>query len=117
MHLDLAQCGLKRDTNQMQQYKDLGCGQNVELENCLYYKYKLQQNPNDTIWKIKLDNAKCDSVFNTNINTEIAGITNTYSSIDKARIEADTKYQTKKRLFLAGMVFLAVIGIFVIKKK
>ena len=117
MYLDLAQCGLKRDNNQMQQYNDLGCGKNIELENCLYYKYKLEQNPNDSIWQKKIDNSKCNDVFVNDKNNEVGAIYGTYSDIDKSRIEADTKFQTKKRIFLGAMVFLSVVGILIINKK
>jgi hypothetical protein len=115
--MDLAQCGLKRDTGLMQEYEKYGCGKNVTLENCLYYKYRLKQNPNDTKFKTLADNAKCDDVLKAYSTETLGGVYDTYSTLDKQRIEAESKYERNKKLFFGGMVFLVVVGILLVRKK
>jgi len=115
--MDLAQCGLKRDAGLMQEYEKYGCGKNVTLENCLYYKYKLKQNPNDSKFKTLSDNAKCDDVLKAYLTETVGGVYDTYSTLDKQRIEAESKYERNKKLFFGGMVFLVVVGIFLVRKK
>jgi hypothetical protein len=115
--MDLAQCGLKRDAGLMQEYEKYGCGKNVTLENCLYYKYKLKQNPKDSKFKTLSDNAKCDDVLKAYLTETVGGVYDTYSTLDKKRIEAESKYERNKKLFFSGMVFLVVVGIFLVRKK
>ena len=115
--MDLAQCGLKRDVGLMQEYEKYGCGKNVILENCLYYKYKLKQNPNDAKFITLMNNAKCDEILKTYLTETIGGVYDTYSALDKQRIETESKYERNKKIFIGGMVFLTVIGIFIIRKK
>ena len=115
--MDLAQCGLKRDAGLMQEYEKYGCGKNVTLENCLYYKYRLKQNPNDTKFKTLADNAKCDDVLKAYLTETVGGVYDTYSTLDKKRIEAESKYERNKKLFFGGMVFLVVVGILLVRKK
>lgn len=115
--MDLAECGLKRSEGKMQQYKDLGCGANIPLENCMYYQYKLKQNPNDIGVQSLISNNKCDDLLKENLNEAVKGFYDTYTSIDKQRIESESKYQRNVKIFIGGMVFLTVIGIFLIRKK
>jgi hypothetical protein len=115
--MDLAQCGLKRDAGLMQEYEKYGCGKNVPLENCLYYKYRLKQNPKDAKFKALMENAKCDDVLKAYQNETVLGVYNTYSALDKQRIEAESKYERNKKLFFGGMVFLVVVGILLVRKK
>jgi hypothetical protein len=115
--MDLAQCGLKRDAGLMQEYEKYGCGKNVTLENCLYYKYRLKQNPKDSKFMTLSDNAKCDDVLKAYLTETVGGVYNTYSALDKQRIEAESKYERNKKLFFGGMVFLVVVGIFLVRKK
>ena len=115
--MNLAQCGLLRSQGKMEAYKHLGCGSNVPLENCMYYQYKLKQNPNDKSWQTLMDNSKCKDVLNENLNQTLGGVYDTYSALDKQRIEAESKYQRNKKLFIGGMVFLTVVGILLIRKK
>jgi hypothetical protein len=115
--MDLAQCGLKRDAGLMQEYEKYGCGKNVTLENCLYYKYRLKQNPNDGRFKSLSDNAKCDDVLKAYLTDTLGGVYDAYSEIDKKRIETESKYERNKKLFFGGMVFLVVVGIFLVRKK
>ena len=114
--MDLAQCGLKRDAGLMQEYEKYGCGKNVTLENCLYYKYRLKQNPNDTKFKILSNNAKCDDVLKAYSTEALEGVYDTYSQIDKKRIETESKYERNKKIFIGGMVLLVVLGIFLTRK-
>lgn len=115
--MDFAHCGLKRDAGLMQQYKDLGCGKDIPLENCLYYQYRLRQNPNDKSWQAKLDKENCKKKLTEYIQDTVKGVYNTYSELDKERIESESKYQRNQKVFFGGMVFLLVVGIFLIKKK
>jgi hypothetical protein len=115
--MDLAQCGLKRSIGKMEQYKDLGCGNNVPLENCKFYQYKLKQNPNDISWQTLMDTNKCRDLLNDNLTSNVKGVIDTYSDYDKNRIEAESKYQRNIKIFIGGMVFLTVIGIFLTKQK
>jgi len=115
--MDLANCGLKRDMGLMQQYNDLGCGKDIPLENCLYYNYKFKQNPNDKSWEVKMKNANCKEILASNTQKTIEDIYGTYSDLDKQRIEAESKFQRNQKVFFGGMVFLLVVGIFLIKKK
>lgn len=115
--MDLALCGLKRSINQMQQYKDLGCGTNVPLENCMYYQYRIKQNPNDKSWQTLMDSNNCKDILANNLSATVGGVIETYSDYDKKRIETESKYERNKKIFIGGMVFLTVIGIFVIRKK
>ena len=115
--MDLAQCGLKRDVGLMQEYEKYGCGKNVTLENCLYYKYKLKQNPKDDKFKNLSEGAKCEDVLKTYSTETVGGIYDTYSNLDKQRIETESKYERNKKLFFGGMVFLVVVGIFLVRKK
>jgi hypothetical protein len=115
--MNLAQCGLLRSQGKMEAYKDLGCGSNVPLENCMYYQYKLKQTPNDKSLQNLMDNAKCKDVLNQNLNQTLGGVYNIYSELDKQRIETDSKYQRNKKLFFGGMVFLVVVGILLVRKK
>lgn len=115
--MDLAQCGLKRDAGLMQEYEKYGCGKNVTLENCLYYKYKLKQNPKDTKFKTLMDNAKCDDVLKAYLTETVTGVYDTYSTLDKQRIEAESKYERNKKIFFGGMALLVVVGILLVRKK
>lgn len=115
--MDLAECGLKRSIGQMQQYKDLGCGTNIPLENCMYYQYKSKQNQNDNNLQNLMVNNKCKELLENNLTNTLSGVIDAYSNYDKLRIEAESKYQRNKRIFIGGMVFLTVIGIFIIRKK
>ena len=115
--MDLAECGSRRNSGQMQQYKDLGCGTNIPLENCLFYQYKSKQNPNDNSWQTLMDNNKCKELLANNLSATVGGVIDTYSAYDKQRIETESKYQRNKKIFIGGMVFLTVIGIFIIRKK
>lgn len=115
--MNLAQCGLRRSEGKMEQYNVLGCGNNVPLENCMYYQYKLKQNPNDGNFKTLSNNAKCDDVLKAYSTETLEGVYNIYSELDKQRIEAESKYQRNIKLFLGGMVFLAVVGILLVRKK
>jgi hypothetical protein len=115
--MNFAQCGLLRKEGKMDLYKGLGCGGNVPLENCAYYQYKLKQTPNDKSLQNLMDNDKCKDVLNQNLNQTLGGVYETYSALDKQRIEAESKYQRNKKLFIGGMVFLTVVGILLIRKK
>lgn len=115
--MDLAQCGLRRSEGQLQQYKDLGCGKDVVLENCSYYKYKLAQNPKSTTWQNKFDNEKCKDVLNAHKENVLNQIYNEYTDIDRQRIEKESKYQRNKMLFIGGMVILSVLGIILSRQK
>lgn len=115
--MDYNKCGLLGNTGSVKLYKDFGCGANKELENCSYYQYKLQQNPNDKNFKALMTNFKCVDLLNAKANETIKDVFNTYSSYDKTRIEAESKYQRNVRIFIAGMVFLTVVGILVTIKK
>jgi len=115
--MELVQCGLRRNRGQMEAYKDLGCGSNVPLENCMYYQYKLKQTPNDKSWQTLMDNSKCKDVLNENLNQTLGGVYDIYSALDKQRIEAESKYERNKKLFFGGMVFLVVVGILLARNK
>lgn len=115
--MELVQCGLRRSTGQMELYNALGCGGNIPLENCMYYQYKLKQNPNDKSLQNLMDNNNCKDILTQNLNDTIGKVYDTYSALDKQRIEAESRYERNKKIFLGGMVFLTVIGFFLIKKK
>lgn len=115
--MDYNKCGLLGNTGSAQLYKDFGCGADKELENCSYYQYKLQQNPNDKNFKALMNNFKCAELLNAKANEAVADAFDIYSGYDKTRIEAESKYQRNLRIFIAGMVFISVVGIFVTRKK
>jgi hypothetical protein len=115
--MDLAQCGLKRDNNLMEVYNSLGCGKNVTLENCSYYKYKLSQSPNDVNFKSKFDSNKCNDVLSANLTNTVNNIYDTYSDYDKLRIQTESKYQSNKKIFFGGMILLSILGVFLIRRK
>lgn len=57
----------------------------------------------------KFEDTKCaDKIgeFRTEI---INGITNTYSELDKARIEAESKYKEKQKIFFGAIIFMGVL--------
>jgi hypothetical protein len=109
-------CGLLGNTGSVQLYKDFGCGANKELENCSYYQYKLQQNPNDKSFQALMNNFKCTDLLTAKANETVTDILNTYSDYDKTRIEAESKYQRNMRIFIAGIFFLTVVGVFATRK-
>ena len=114
--MDLAQCGSIRHSGKMQQYQDLKCGTNVPLENCLFYQYKVKQDPNNSNWKFIMNNSKCEDILKQYQNSAFDEVYGTYSDIDKKRIETESKYQRNKKIFIGGMVLLVVLGIVLTKK-
>ena len=115
--MDLALCGQLKYEGRIKEYDTIKCGSNVALENCSYYKYILKKYPNNQFWQDKMNANKCSDVLSGNLAETISEIYGTYSSLDKQRIEKESKYQRNKKIFFGGMVFITVIGIFLIKKK
>jgi hypothetical protein len=115
--MDLALCGLRRSEGKMEQYNVLGCGSNVPLENCMYYQYRLKQNPTDKSRQNIMNSNNCDDVLKAYVTETLGGVYDTYSALDKQRIEAESKYERNKKIFFGGMVFLVVVGILLIRKK
>ena len=115
--MDFSKCGLLGNTGSISLYKALGCGVNKDLENCSYYQYKLQQNPNDKNFQALMTNFKCKDLLDAKANEAIEDVFNTYSGYDKTRIESESKYQRNLRIFIAGMVFVTVVGVFIATKK
>lgn len=114
--MDYNKCGLLGNTGSRQLYVDFGCGANRDLENCSYYQYKLQQNPKDKSFQALMTNFKCVDLLSAKANEAVEDVLTTYSGYDKTRIEAESKYQRNIRIFIAGMVFITVVGIFVARK-
>lgn len=115
--MNLVECGLRKDNLQLLTYKEAGCGSNVPLENCSYYEYKMRQLPNEKKWEKLFENSNCKKVIGDYFNQTISDKYNVYTNIDKKRIDADYKYNRNKKIFVAGMTLIIVLGIIIIKNK
>jgi hypothetical protein len=114
--MDLVLCGQLRDSGRMNEYDAIKCGSNVPLENCSFYQYKLKQNPNDKGLQSKMSDNKCADVLSGRFTETIKGVYDTYTTLDRLRIEEESKYQRNKKVFIGGMVLLVVLGLIIVKK-
>lgn len=114
--MDSTLCGLLRDGGKMKEYKAMNCGDNVLLENCSFYNYRLKQNTNNRYWQGWMDDNNCENFLSSNLTKTVSGVYDTYSARDKQRIEEESKYQRNKKIFIGGMVLLTVLGIIIVKK-
>ena len=114
--MDLVLCGQLRDSGRMNEYESIKCGSNVPLENCSFYQYKLKQSPNDKGLQSKMSDNKCTDVLSGKYTQSSKDVYDTFSTLDRLRIEEESKYQRNKKVFIGGMVLLAVLGLIIVKK-
>jgi hypothetical protein len=114
--MDLVLCGQLRDSGRMKEYDAIKCGGNIPLENCSFYQYKLKQSPNDKGLQSKMSDNKCADVLSGRFTQNIGAVYDTFSALDKKRIEEESKYQRNKKVFIGGMVLLTVLGLIIVKK-
>jgi hypothetical protein len=57
------------------------------------------------------ENKGCVKVIEQYRQSELAKVTKKFSGLDKARIEEESKYQTKQRIFFGGLVLIAGVVI------
>lgn len=114
--MDLALCGQLRNDGRMNEYDAINCGSNVPLENCSFYQYKLRQNPNDKGWQTKVNDNKCGDILSGRFTENIGAVYDTFSSLDKKRIQEESKHQRNKKVFIGAMVLLAALGLIAVKK-
>ena len=119
------------------QYADGGCGADPLMEKCLereLYIKNLQEvirvasqqnNLNKATSTIEVLNrvtkdftdSGCEAKIEESRRVVVQGISDKYSAIDKQRIEAETKYESNKKIFIGGTVLLISVAlIFVLKR-
>jgi hypothetical protein len=91
----------------------------VDLKTSLYGNQGLLYFESDkTFKKESLDQARklyddkgCGKIIEQYRQSELGKVVDKFSFLDKARIEAESKYQTKQRIFFGGLVLIAGIVI------
>ena len=117
-------------------YNDSGCGKDPLMEKCLereLYIQNLQNNiyalnqQNKTVessaWtKVleeetkKFSDLACNSKIQENRNIVLGEKINKYTELDKQRIEAESKYEANKKIFIGGSFLLVAIAIILVIK-
>jgi hypothetical protein len=98
---DMARRLLQLDVEQNQSLKFQLDAQKKKLQ-----EYKDQYNKNGCI--VKVEEKKQETVM---------GVINQYTELDKARIEAETKYQTNKKVFFGAIVLILALTLIITYKK
>jgi hypothetical protein len=122
--------GLQDDyTNAKKKYDASPCGKDPERDACIAlqadisnmrstisYFYAKRDNETaqqrtaqlDTLLK-KFDDSKCGAKIGDFRADAIKSITDVYGGMDKQRIEEDSKYQAKQRIFFGALVVLGAV--------
>lgn len=118
-------------------YDDEKCGKDVLMEKCLEREnyingireaisVKTQQgnlNYTDAMSKVvfeeknKFSKLGCEKKIEQSRQVAVSDTINKYSKLDKERIESDSKYQVKVRVFIGASVFLIGLTIMIIFKR
>lgn len=118
------------------EYADKGCGKDPLMEKCLergLYIQNLQNRisefnqQNNTLQsslrtKIleeetkKFSDLGCNSKIQENRNIVLGEKINKYTELDKQRIEAESKYEANKRIFIGVSVILVAVALVVVIK-
>jgi hypothetical protein len=125
---DLKKLQLDYD-NSKKKYDSSDCGKNPERDTCISlqsqitsmratisYLYSVKDNEYaikrtadlDALLK-KFDDSKCGAKIGEFRADNIKSITDVYSEMDKKRIEEDSKYQAKQRIFFGALVVLGAV--------
>ena len=88
----------------------------VSMRSTISYFYSIRDNEYakirtanlDALLK-KFDDSKCGAKIAEFRADNIKSITDVYSGMDKQRIEEDSKYQAKQRIFFGALVFLGAV--------
>jgi hypothetical protein len=67
--------------------------------------------------KKEYDNLKCAEKVDNEKTKEVNSFLGSYSEMDKTRIEAETKYKTKQRIFFGAIFFFGALMMIAIFKK
>lgn len=121
-----------------EKYESSPCGKKPETDNCISLQAQISsmrstiiylqtirddktanQKKNDLERLIKeFDNSKCGSIIAQFKADSISSISDVYNKMDKERIEAETKYKQKQRIFFGGIILAgAVLMITIFSKK
>jgi len=118
------------------QYAEKGCGKDPLMEKCVERELVIQnlQNrisqlnqQNNTLessaWlKVLQEETKkysdlgCNSKIQENRNIVLGEKINKYTTLDKQRIEAESKYQANKKIFIGGSFLLVALAIILVIK-
>lgn len=112
-----------------QKYESSTCGKSPETDNCLSLQAQISSIRSSIIYfqnikdyntanqeKTRLermirefDNSKCGSVIAQFKADNISRISDFYNTIDKQRIEEESKYQQKQRIFFGGIILAGAV--------
>lgn len=118
-------------------YSDEGCGKDILMEKCLERENYINQiretisvktqqgnlNYTDAMSKVlfeeknKFSKLGCEKKIEQSRQVAVADTVNKYSELDKQRIEADSKYQVKVRVFMGASIFLIGLTVMIILKR
>jgi hypothetical protein len=115
-------------------YSDGGCGKDILMEKCLELeatltnireKESIDNQQRDsfsygyTIASIKKNftSLGCEKKIEESRQVVVGNVINKYSELDKQRIEADSKYQLKIRIFIGASVLLVGLALMITSKR
>lgn len=121
--------------NLKKQYADKGCGKDVLMEKCLEkeavltnirnsaFKSNAFDNSDMTLQVLNQENQKfkdlgCVKKIEENRQVAVSKTIDKYSELDKQRIQSDSQYQVKVRIFMgASILLIGLTTIFLLSKK
>jgi hypothetical protein len=118
------------------EYADGGCGADPLLEECLSREQRIanvsnavfisgQQNDMKSVELLskdlqdstkKFNDLGCPAKINEQKSVALQGKIKEYSSFDKERIEAESKYEARKKIFIGVSVILVAVALVVVIK-
>jgi hypothetical protein len=119
------------------EYADKGCGADPLLEKCSERELYIQNLQNKITEKNqqndigqasrwtevlnqetkKFSDLGCNAKIQESRNIVLGEKINKYTTLDKQRIEAESKYQANKKIFIGGSFILVAVALIVILKK
>jgi hypothetical protein len=121
--------------NKKKEYAEKGCGKDVLMEKCLEreavitnirnsaFKSDAFQNSDMKLQALNREKQKftelgCEKKIEQNRQVAVSKTIDKYSELDKQRVESDSKYQVKVRIFMgASILLIGLTTIFLLSKK